>query len=57
MAGDEFDERFTVGVADEVLHDVEALLATGIDCLIFNMPLSDAETVARAGELLTSNFA
>ena len=25
--------------------------------LIFNMPLSDPETVGRAGELLTRNFA
>src|SRR5262245_104402 len=57
MAGDEFDERFTCGQADEVVRDVETLLESGVDCLIFNMPLSDAETVARAGELLTSNFA
>jgi F420-dependent oxidoreductase-like protein len=57
MAGDEFHERFTCGQADDVLREVEALLASGVECLIFNMPLSDAETVARAGELLTSNFA
>jgi F420-dependent oxidoreductase-like protein len=57
MAGDEFDERFTCGQADDVLRDVETLLESGLDCLIFNMPLSDAETVARAGELLTANFA
>jgi alkanesulfonate monooxygenase SsuD/methylene tetrahydromethanopterin reductase-like flavin-dependent oxidoreductase (luciferase family) len=57
MAGDAFGEQFTVGTADEVVRDIEQLTATGIDCLIFNMPLSDPDTVARAGELLTSNFA
>ena len=34
-----------------------ALVATGVDCLIFNMPLSDADAVRRAGELLVANFA
>jgi F420-dependent oxidoreductase-like protein len=57
MAGDAFGEQFTVGTADEVVHEIEQLTATGVDCLIFNMPLSDPDTVARAGELLTSNFA
>jgi F420-dependent oxidoreductase-like protein len=56
MAGDDFHEQFTVGTADDILHDVEALAATGVDCLIFNMPLSDAATVQKAGELLTSHF-
>ena len=57
MAGDAFGEQFTVGEADDVVQQVDELVATGIDCLIFNMPLSDPDTVARAGELLTSNFA
>ncbi|HEY5170573.1 MAG TPA: LLM class F420-dependent oxidoreductase [Acidimicrobiia bacterium] len=57
LAGDQFDEQFTVGEPDEVVRQVEALLAAGIDCPIFNMPLSDPETVAKAGELLTKNFA
>ncbi len=57
LAGDEFSEQFTVGEADEVVRQVEALIAAGIDCPIFNMPLSDPETVAKAGELLTKNFA
>ena len=57
LAGDQFAEQFTVGEADAVLHEVEALLAAGIDCPIFNMPLSDPETVAKAAELLTKNFA
>src|SRR3954451_21913258 len=57
LAGDQFDEQFTVGEADEVVGAVDALLAAGVDCPIFNMPLSDSATVARAGELLTKNFA
>jgi F420-dependent oxidoreductase-like protein len=57
LAGDQFSEQFTVGEADEVVRAVEALLAAGIDYPIFNMPLSDAEAVARAGELLAKNFA
>jgi F420-dependent oxidoreductase-like protein len=56
-AGDGFGEQFTVGTADEVVEQVAELAATGVDCLIFNMPLSDPETVARAGELLTGRFA
>ena len=57
MAGDEFGEQFTVGEAHEVVEQVGALVDAGLDCLIFNMPLSDPETVARAGELLTKAFA
>ena len=57
LAGDEFDEQFIVGEPDDVLPAVEALIGAGIDTPIFNMPLSDAATVVRAGELLTKNFA
>ena len=57
LAGDQFDEQFTVGEADDVVRAVEGLIAAGIDTPIFNMPLSDPATVARAGELLTKNFA
>ena len=57
LAGDQFAEQFTVGEADDVVRDVEALIAAGIDTPIFNMPLSDPETVAQAGELLTKTFA
>jgi len=57
LAGDQFDEQFTVGEADDVIRNVEALLAAGIEYPIFNMPLSDPETVAKAGSLLTKNFA
>ena len=54
----QFDEQFTVGEADEVVRAGRARSSTpGIDCPIFNMPLSDPETVAQAGELLTTNFA
>jgi F420-dependent oxidoreductase-like protein len=57
MAGDEHGEQFTVGTAEEVVQQIEPLVATGIDCLIFNMPLTDPDTVERAGKLLTSSFA
>jgi alkanesulfonate monooxygenase SsuD/methylene tetrahydromethanopterin reductase-like flavin-dependent oxidoreductase (luciferase family) len=57
MAGNEFGERFTVGEADDIVREVEGLAAAGIDCLIFNMPLSDPETVERVGDLLVKNFA
>lgn len=57
MAGDAFHEQFMVGEPDDVLRGVEALVAAGADCLIFNMPLSDPETVERTGELLVKNFA
>jgi F420-dependent oxidoreductase-like protein len=57
IAGDGFAEQFTVGEADEIVKQVGELAATGVDSLIFNLPLSDPATVARAGELLTSNFA
>ena len=45
MAGDEFGEQFTVGEADEVVEQVGALVDAGLDGLIFNMPLSDPDTV------------
>jgi F420-dependent oxidoreductase-like protein len=56
-AGDGWEEQFTIGTADEVVAEVEKLAATGVDVLIFNMPLSDVDTVERAGELLTGHFA
>jgi F420-dependent oxidoreductase-like protein len=57
LMGDDFDEQFIVGEPADVVPEVERLIAAGIDCLIFNMPLSDADAVQRAGELLVSNFA
>jgi F420-dependent oxidoreductase-like protein len=56
LAGDEFGEQFIVGEAGEVVDQVGAFVDAGLDGLIFNMPLSDPETVSRAGELLTNNF-
>jgi len=57
LMGDDFDEQFIVGEPVDVVPEVERLVAAGIDCLIFNMPLSDADAVRTAGELLVSNFA
>lgn len=57
LAGDEFSEQFTVGEANEVIDQVGVLVDAGLDGLIFNMPLSDPETVTRTGELLTKTFA
>jgi len=56
MAGDAFDEQFIVGEAHEVVERVGTLVDAGLDGLIFNMPLSDPDTVAGAGELLAKNF-
>ena len=55
-AGAEFDERFNVGPPEAVVDQVAALVDTGLDVLIFNMPFADAATVRRAGELLVSRF-
>jgi len=57
LAGEQFHEQFIVGEADDVVAEVEALIAAGLDCPIFNMPLSDVDTIIRAGELLSSTFA
>ena len=56
LVGEGFNEQFTVGEPDDILHGIEPLVATGVDTLIFNMPLSDAATVAETGELLVANF-
>jgi F420-dependent oxidoreductase-like protein len=57
MMGDDFDEQFIVGEDAEVIAAVAELAATGVDSLIFNMPLSDAASVQRAGDLLVRKFA
>jgi F420-dependent oxidoreductase-like protein len=57
IAGDAFGEQFTVGEASDVVEQVGALVDAGLDCLIFNMPFADPDTIARAGELLTKHFA
>jgi F420-dependent oxidoreductase-like protein len=56
LAGDAFSEQFTVGQPDDVVEQCSELVATGVDTLIFNMPLSDPATVRRAGELLVGRF-
>ena len=45
-----------VGDPDTVAEKCSELLDAGLDGLIFNMPLSDPETVGRAGELLSKHF-
>jgi F420-dependent oxidoreductase-like protein len=56
LAGAELDEQFVIGEPDDVVRKVGPLIDAGLDCLIFNMPLSQPEAVARAGKLLTSTF-
>jgi F420-dependent oxidoreductase-like protein len=55
-AGPEAAAGFNVGQEDEVVAQVRELVDAGVDELIFNLPLGDAEAVARAGKLLTSAF-
>ncbi|MDZ4827295.1 MAG: LLM class F420-dependent oxidoreductase [Actinomycetota bacterium] len=56
LMGADYREQFTIGEPDDIVREVEALAATGIDTLIFNMPLSDVDSVTRVGELLVSRF-
>ena len=56
LMGAEFEEQFIVGEPADIVAAVEALVATGVDVLIFNMPLSDVDAVRTAGDLLTTNF-
>ncbi|MCU1428563.1 MAG: hypothetical protein JWL83_2563 [Actinomycetia bacterium] len=56
LAGDAFEEQFTVGQEEEVVESVRELVAAGLDSLIFNMPLSDPATVQRAGKILVGRF-
>ena len=48
--------RFVFPYGPDVVRKVGSLIDAGLDCLIFNMPLSQPDTVARAGKLLTSTF-
>jgi F420-dependent oxidoreductase-like protein len=54
--GPEAVAGFTVGEEPEIVEQVAALIDAGLDELIFNMPLSDPDTIGRAGKLLTSRF-
>jgi F420-dependent oxidoreductase-like protein len=56
-AGPEAAAGFNVGEEQDIVDQVGALVDAGLDTLIFNMPLSSAEAVARAGTILTTAFA
>ena len=56
LAGAELDEQFIVGEPDDVTRKVGTLVDAGLDCLIFNMPLSGQDAVERAGSVLTGAF-
>jgi F420-dependent oxidoreductase-like protein len=55
-AGAEAAAGFNVGEEDEIIDQVGELVDAGLDTLIFNMPLSAPDAVARAGTLLTGAF-
>lgn len=55
-AGPEAAAGFNVGEANEIVDQVGELVAAGLDTLIFNMPLGNAEAVDRAGTLLIGAF-
>jgi alkanesulfonate monooxygenase SsuD/methylene tetrahydromethanopterin reductase-like flavin-dependent oxidoreductase (luciferase family) len=55
-AGPEAAAAFNVGTESEVVAQVAELAEAGVGTFIFNMPLSNAEGVHRAGTLLTSRF-
>ncbi|HVF20842.1 MAG TPA: LLM class F420-dependent oxidoreductase [Mycobacteriales bacterium] len=51
-------ERMTIGPPDRVAEDVQALVAAGVDELIFNLPsVTTAEQVAAAGNALRAAVA
>jgi alkanesulfonate monooxygenase SsuD/methylene tetrahydromethanopterin reductase-like flavin-dependent oxidoreductase (luciferase family) len=56
-AGADAAAGFNVGEEQEIVDQVGALVDAGLDTLIFNMPLSSADAVARAGTALTAAFA
>ena len=56
LAGAELDEQFIIGEPDDVVAKVATFVDAGVDCMIFNMPLSQPDAVARAGDLLVSKF-
>jgi F420-dependent oxidoreductase-like protein len=55
-AGPEAAAGYNVGRDDQIVDQVTDLLEAGVDELIFNLPFADADTVKRAGTLLTSRF-
>lgn len=55
-AGPEAASAFNIGQEDDIVAQVDELIDAGVDTFIFNMPLSDAAAVRRAGELLVNRF-
>lgn len=55
-AGAEAASAFNIGQEDEIVSQVEELVDAGVDTFIFNMPMSGADDVRRAGELLVNRF-
>lgn len=55
-AGAEAASAFNIGQEDDIVAQVDELIDVGVDTFIFNMPLSDAAAVRRAGELLVTRF-
>ncbi len=55
-AGAEAASAFNIGQEDEIVAQVDELIDAGVETLIFNMPMSDAAGVRRAGELLVTRF-
>lgn len=52
-AGEQAVAGFNIGTDEDVVGQVEALREAGVDYFIFNMPLSGADAVRRAGKLLS----
>ena len=55
-AGAEAAAAFHIGQEDEIAAQVTEVADAGVDEFIFNMPMSDAAGVRRAGELLSSTL-
>lgn len=56
MAGAEFVAGCTIGTDEEVLDQIAESIEAGVDYVIFNLPLSDASAIRRAGDLVTARF-
>jgi F420-dependent oxidoreductase-like protein len=56
VAGADFVASATIGTEDDVTEQVAAILDTGVDEPIFNLPYADAATVRRVGALLADRF-
>ncbi len=52
IAPDDPEAAFDVGIESELTDKIGALHDAGLDTLMYNMPLSDAEGVERAGKFL-----